>query len=326
MSGGAYAVLVYVAQAAVETYGWLAAGDMGDGLGLAETTPGPLILVLQFSGFLAGFRAPGSLPPILAGGMGALLTLWVTFAPCFLWIFLGAPYVEALRGNRGLSAASSAITAAVVGVIANLALWFGLHVLFREIRRVELLGLAPDLPVLTSLDWRGAVLALAAMIAMLRFKVAMIPTLAACAPPAVEAICLRAQSIAPKSGSHLSETFDAAQRDRSPLCVRSDAWRAGQRRGCSPGSMMRYSASITSTRAVPGRTGAKGSRWSNPAAFSLLFRRQAAIAPAASTTGIRIRARLAARRNSVTPRTRLAAMVSQEAQRGMRVLWPASCS
>ncbi len=179
--GGAYAVLAYVAQAAVETYGWLAAGEMVDGLGLAETTPGPLILVLQFTGFLAGFRAPGSLPPILAGGMGALLTLWVTFAPCFLWIFLGAPYVEALRGNRGLSAVLSAITAAVVGVIANLALWFGLHVLFREIRRVELLGLAPDLPVLASLDWRAAVLAVAAMIAMLRFKVGMIPTLAACA-------------------------------------------------------------------------------------------------------------------------------------------------
>src|SRR5690606_15237842 len=103
---------------------------MVDGLGLAETTPGPLILVLQFVGFLAGFRAPGSLPPVLAGGLGALLTLWVTFAPCFLWIFLGAPYVEALRGNRRLSAALSTITAAVVGVIANLAIWFALHVLF----------------------------------------------------------------------------------------------------------------------------------------------------------------------------------------------------
>lgn len=179
--GGAYAVLAYVAQAAVETYGWLMAGEMLDGLGLAETTPGPLILVLQFVGFLAGFRAPGGLPPLLAGGFGALLTVWVTFAPCFLWIFLGAPYVEALRGNRSLSAALSAITAAVVGVIANLALWFGLHVLFREVRRVELGIASPDWPVLSSLDWRAAALAAAAMIAVLRFKTGMIPTLAACA-------------------------------------------------------------------------------------------------------------------------------------------------
>ncbi len=128
--GGAYAVLAYVAQAAVETYGWLQPGEMIDGLGLAETTPGPLILVLQFVGFLAGMRGAGDLPPLLAGSLGALLTLWVTFAPCFLWIFLGGPYVEALRGNRALSAALGAITAAVVGVIMNLALWFGLHVLF----------------------------------------------------------------------------------------------------------------------------------------------------------------------------------------------------
>ncbi|AOO83030.1 chromate efflux transporter [Bosea vaviloviae] len=179
--GGAYAVLAYVAQAAVETYGWLVAGEMVDGLGLAETTPGPLILVLQFVGFLAGFRAPGSLPPLLAGGLGAFLTLWVTFAPCFLWIFLGAPYVEALRGNKALSAALSTITAAVVGVIMNLALWFGLHVLFRQVRRVELLFASPDWPVLASLDWRAALLSAAAMVAMLRFKTGMIPTLAACA-------------------------------------------------------------------------------------------------------------------------------------------------
>jgi chromate transporter len=179
--GGAYAVLAYVAQAAVETYHWLAAGEMVDGLGLAETTPGPLILVLQFVGFLAGFRAPGSLPPLLAGSLGALLTIWVTFAPCFLWIFLGAPYVEALRGNKVLSAALGAITAAVVGVIANLALWFALHVIFRQVQRVELLVLSPDLPVLSSLDWRAAVLAAAAMVAMLRFKLGMIPALAACA-------------------------------------------------------------------------------------------------------------------------------------------------
>lgn len=179
--GGAYAVLAYVAQAAVETYGWLRAGEMLDGLGLAETTPGPLILVLQFVGFLAGFRAPGTLPPLLAGGLGAALTLWATFAPCFFWIFLGAPYVEALRGNRAISAALGAITAAVVGVIMNLALWFGLHVVFREVRRVEFMGLTPDWPVLASLDWRAALLCAFALVAMLRFRLGMAKTLAASA-------------------------------------------------------------------------------------------------------------------------------------------------
>lgn len=176
--GGAYAVLAYVAQAAVQSYGWLAPAEMVDGLGLAETTPGPLILVLQFVGFLAAYRASGTLDPLLAGCLGALLTTWVTFAPCFLWIFLGAPYIESLRGSRAIGAALSAITAAVVGVVANLALWFALHILFRELRRLEVVGIGPDLPVLASLDWRAAVLALAALLAMLRFKVGMIPTLA----------------------------------------------------------------------------------------------------------------------------------------------------
>lgn len=179
--GGAYAVLSYVAQAAVEGFGWLAPGQMLDGLGLAETTPGPLVLVLQFVGFLAGFGAPGTLPPLLAGSFGALLTLWATFAPCFLWIFLGAPYVEALRSNAGLSAALAAITAAVVGVIANLALWFGLHALFREVRSLDLVWLAPDVPVFSSLDWRAALLAAAAIVAILRFRIGMMPVLAACA-------------------------------------------------------------------------------------------------------------------------------------------------
>lgn len=179
--GGAYAVLAYVAQAAVETFGWLAPGEMVDGLGLAETTPGPLILVLQFVGFLAAYRAPGALDPFLAGSLGALLTLWVTFAPSFLFIFVGAPYSEALRGNRSISAALSAITAAVVGVVMNLAIWFALHVVFREVQTFEVFGVGPDLPVLASIDWRAALLSAAAMIAMLRFKVGMIPTLAACA-------------------------------------------------------------------------------------------------------------------------------------------------
>ena len=120
---------------AVETYGWLQPGEMLDGLGMAETTPGPLIMVTQFVGFMAAFRDPGALPPLLAGVLGGVLTTWVTFVPCFLWIFLGAPFVEALRGNKALTAALAAITAAVVGVILNLAVWFALHTLFAEARR-----------------------------------------------------------------------------------------------------------------------------------------------------------------------------------------------
>ncbi|GLQ80129.1 chromate transporter [Mesorhizobium huakuii] len=173
--GGAYAVLAYVAQAAVQSFGWLAPGEMVDGLGLAETTPGPLILVLQFVGFIAAFRHAGSLNPLLAGSLGALLTLWATFTPCFFWIFLGAPYIEALRGNRALSAALGAITAAVVGVIMNLALWFALHVVFRE---VHAMSLGMNVPVLSSIDWRAALLSLAAMIAILKLKIGMLPTLA----------------------------------------------------------------------------------------------------------------------------------------------------
>ena len=173
--GGAYAVLAYVAQAAVQSFGWLAPGEMVDGLGLAETTPGPLILVLQFVGFIAAFRHSGSLHPLLAGSLGALLTLWVTFTPCFFWIFLGGPYIEALRGNKVLSAALGAITAAVVGVIMNLALWFALHVIFREVRNM---GLGMNVPVFSSIDWRAALLSGAAMIAILRLKAGMLPTLA----------------------------------------------------------------------------------------------------------------------------------------------------
>jgi chromate transporter len=177
--GGAYAVLAYVAQAAVESFHWLSPHEMVDGLGLAETTPGPLILVLQFVGFLAAFRAPGGLAPLLAGGLGALLVLWATFAPCFLWIFVGAPYVEALRGNRSIAAALAAVTAAVVGVITNLALWFALHVLFRETVTFAFAGLAFQLPVASSIDWFVAAVGLAAAIAMLRFKLGALPTLLA---------------------------------------------------------------------------------------------------------------------------------------------------
>jgi chromate transporter len=128
--GGAYAVLPYVSQQAVEHFHWLAPGQMLDGLGLAETTPGPLIMVLQFVGFLGAWNQPGNLSPLLAATGGALITTWTTFVPCFLWVFLGAPYIEKLRRNTRLSSALSTVTAAVVGVILNLAVWFGVHVIF----------------------------------------------------------------------------------------------------------------------------------------------------------------------------------------------------
>jgi chromate transporter len=179
--GGAYAVLAYVAQQAVETYGWLAPGEMLDGLGLAETTPGPLIMVTQFVGFMGAFRDPGTLHPMVAGTLGGLLTTWVTFVPCFLWIFLGAPFVEALRGNRPLGGALAAITAAVVGVILNLAIWFALHVLFAELKEVRALGMTIDVPAPGSLRVPSLLLTAGALLAVFRLGAGMIPTLAACA-------------------------------------------------------------------------------------------------------------------------------------------------
>jgi chromate transporter len=179
--GGAYAVLAYVAQEAVATYHWLSAGEMLDGLGLAETTPGPLILVLEYVGFLAAFRQPLGLNPYLAGTLGALLTVWVTFAPSFLWIFAGAPYVERTRGMQGFSAALSGITAAVVGVILNLTVWFALHVLFAKVETVHWHGVRLHRPDLASLDWAALALSAAAVVAMLRFRLGMIPTLGAAA-------------------------------------------------------------------------------------------------------------------------------------------------
>ena len=179
--GGAYAVLAYVAQQAVETYGWLAPGEMLDGLGMAETTPGPLIMVTQFVGFMGALREAGGLPPLLAGTLGGLLTTWVTFLPCFLWIFLGAPFIERLRDNHALTAALTAVTAAVVGVILNLALWFGLHVLFDRLRPVAAMGLDLDLPVWRTLDPAALVLILAAMIAVFRLRAGTVPVLAGCA-------------------------------------------------------------------------------------------------------------------------------------------------
>jgi chromate transporter len=158
--GGAYAVLPYVTQAAVTKYGWLQAGQMLDGLGLAETTPGPLIMVLQFVGFMGGWHNASTLSPWQAGIIGALITTWVTFVPCFLWIFLGAPYIERLRDQAKLNSALSAITAAVVGVVLNLAVWFGLHTL---------------LPERGSVNWFAVVVGLVAFLGMLRWKWDVVP-------------------------------------------------------------------------------------------------------------------------------------------------------
>jgi chromate transporter len=177
--GGAYAVLAYVAQQAVQHYHWVQPREMLDGLGMAETTPGPLIMVLQFVGFMAAYRDPGTLSPMLAGTLGGLLATWVTFTPCFLWIFLGAPYIETMRGNKGLGGALSAITAAVVGVILNLSIWFALHTVFRETLPVRSLGFWFDAPVLSSIDLPALALAVAAAIAIFRFNVGMLQVLAA---------------------------------------------------------------------------------------------------------------------------------------------------
>jgi chromate transporter len=175
--GGAYAVLAYVAQDAVEAYHWLSAHEMLAGLGLAETTPGPLILVLQFVGFLAGFRAPEAVSGVPGGVIASVLVLWVTFAPCFVFVFLGAPWIERLQDNRALSAALAAITAAVVGVVANLAVWFGLRVLFRELRPVGVGPIIVDLPVLASLDLAALALAALAALCLFRFKLGVVKTL-----------------------------------------------------------------------------------------------------------------------------------------------------
>lgn len=171
--GGAYAVLAWMAQRAVEVEGWLSAGEMLDGLGLAETTPGPLILVTEFVGFLAGFGAGGVPLGLAAAGV----TLWATFAPCFLWIFAGAPYVERLRAAPRFAGAIATVTAAVVGVIGYLALWFGLRVLFVEVGELRLGPLALDVPDPTSLDWRAALIFALAALALLRLHLGVVPTL-----------------------------------------------------------------------------------------------------------------------------------------------------
>lgn len=178
--GGAYAVLAYVGQQAVDVYGWLAPDEMLTGLGLAETTPGPLILVLVFVGFLGGTRLSG-LDPLAGGLAGAAVALWFTFVPCFLWIFAGAPFVERLRHIRWLSAALAAVTAAVVGIIANLALWFGLHVLFGQVETVRLGLIALPVPVWGSFDLRAAAVAATAALALLRWHVNLFAVLGSAA-------------------------------------------------------------------------------------------------------------------------------------------------
>ncbi len=180
--GGAYAVLAYVAQRAVYTYGWLAPGEMVRGLAMAETTPGPLIMVVQFVAFMGGYRDPGSLDPWVAAVLSACLVTWVTFVPCFLWIFLGAPYIEALRGNARLSSALTAITAAVVGVIANLALFFAVHTVFGAVHDGRQYGpIQVDVPDWSTINLRALAVSALAFWLTFRRKLSLLPTLGICA-------------------------------------------------------------------------------------------------------------------------------------------------
>lgn len=179
--GGAYAVLAYMAQEAVQGFGWLSAGEMADGLGLAETTPGPLIMVTQFVGYLAAFRAPEPFTPLVAGIIGAGLTTWVTFAPCFLWIFALAPWIERMENAKWLKGGLATLTAAVVGVIANLTIWFALHVLFARVGELQYGPLRLYWPDPASFSWQAAMLTLLAAVLIFRFKWNVIKTLAAAA-------------------------------------------------------------------------------------------------------------------------------------------------
>ncbi len=165
--GGSYTVLPYVSQQAVQHFQWLNAGQMLDGLGLAETTPGPLIIVLQFVGFVAGWQHPGNLSPLAAGTLGACITTWTTFVPCFLWVFLGGPHIEQMRSNAKLTAALSAVTAAVVGVVLDLAVWFGVQVLFPQLNGKEFV------------DWFAVVVSIVAFVGMSRWKWGVIPVIVA---------------------------------------------------------------------------------------------------------------------------------------------------
>jgi chromate transporter len=184
--GGAYSVLAYIAQQAVEQYGWLQPGEMLDGLGMAETTPGPLIMVVQFVGFMGAYRDPHPFGPLAGGILGSAVTTWVTFVPCFFWIFLGAPFVERLRSNELLSAALSAITAAVVGVVLNLAVWFALHTLFGRVVTSETAGVTFQIPDVATVNLPACLTAGVAIFLTFRWKASMLITLAvSCALGAV---------------------------------------------------------------------------------------------------------------------------------------------
>ncbi len=179
--GGAYSVLAYIAQESVNTFGWLEPGEMISGLGMAETTPGPLIQVVQFVGFVGPYRNPGSLSPIQAGVFGAVIATWVTFVPSFLWIFLGAPFIEHLRGRPALTSALSTITSAVVGVVLNLAIWFALFTLFNEVTERRRYGALLYQPALSSINLMALALAIISAIAIFRFKVATLKVITAAA-------------------------------------------------------------------------------------------------------------------------------------------------
>jgi chromate transporter len=179
--GGAYAVLGYITQEAVNRYGWITPQDMITGLGLAETTPGPLIMVVQFVGFLAAYNNPGDLPPLVAGTLGAILTVWVTFVPCFLFIFLGAPYVERLRHNHAISHALTAVGAAVAGVVLNLAVWFALHTAFDTVTDTTVGPLTLPLPEPGSINLASVTISLLAAVLVFRFRIGTLKVLAACA-------------------------------------------------------------------------------------------------------------------------------------------------
>jgi chromate transporter len=208
--GGAYAVLAYVAQQAVDNFHWLQSREMLDGLGMAETTPGPLIMVLQFVGFIAAYRQSGVLPPIVAGTLGGLLATWVTFTPCFLWIFLGAPFVERLRGNKALAGALAAITAAVVGVILNLAVWFAIHTLFSEVVALDGFGFSVEAPVLRSVDPWALLLTIGAALAIFRFDMGILRTLALCSAAGVMLYLVGASPVS-ASASWVATVEEATQ-------------------------------------------------------------------------------------------------------------------
>jgi chromate transport protein ChrA len=247
--GGAYAVLSYVAQYAGETAGWLTPDQMLDGLGLAETTPGPLIMVLQFVGFLAGYGNPGELSPMTAATLGALLATWVTFVPSFVLVFLGAPFVEAIRRQRILAAALGTITAAVVGVVLNLSIWFALHVLFDEVR-VETSGpLNVSVPVLASVDW--AALALMAFAALLLFRLGA-GLLATIGATALAGVVFSIWSVYPDAAT--SEACSSAVGDARSPAIGAERCSAASPRGFCRGPIQDTPESLSPMAGAPIRS------------------------------------------------------------------------